>query len=1511
MADESTNYEINVVGNADGVKETVNALGDMQDQAREGAKVFTSLAKAAERAEKFTAGFTKAQQEQNRALKDGVSGLSAYQQAAARLAATNSNVRIDSNNNPRYVDTGKQLSNKQVQEELRINQLITQELDRQEAELRAQMAVRKENLKLMRDARAAGGYAPGNQGPQTGVGPGSAQAVAQRFQASGLFSQQDAQAAKDAEERLLAVRDANIKAAEAALLHANRLTNMRYSLYEVANTATLTAAALAAINVGTLAAAATYETAMAQISRTSDATGEQLRGIREDFVELAQTIPGGFGNLAEIGTLAGQLNISAQNIAAFTETTAKFTAATNVSAEASATAFGRLDALLDDVNGNYEALGSSILEVGVNSVATETEIIATTNQITAAAQQAGFAADEIIGLAASFASLGVAPEASRGTVIRVFSTINTAVTESNENLAKLAQYAGQSAEQFAAAWEGDPATAFQAVLNGMQGASDAGENLETVIRSMGITAVRDINALLKLAQNADIVASNFGYAAQGFNDATALGEAFEVQAGTLAAKVEVLGQSLQAFFATLGESGLGPVGVLVDMLNGMLKIVTDLAASPFVQWAAATVGVLTALGAVAAIIVAGISRLAASVIAGSQAMAAFRMEVAQATGQTLTFKTAMDYASTSMTGSATAARVLRTALLGLGVFGVIAVAGGVVAEVIDGMANNMKSAEEKAKDYFGALDGLGDALSKDTAAAREGAVVYGEVEGSLTTITRTTADWAEALTYATGSQINAEGAIVETTGATADQTLKIGENTAAWLASKIATDEAVISFLKFTDEMAKDRGVGFDQKGFLTAMVQGDVQSATALVEDFQARLRELDTTSLGKKTLSGAFGSDEEYNRAIESLNSIKDALGAYDGALATAADQTNIYNQLLEITGQSQDDQALAAKYGADALDEFSGAAATASDYASQLRTSVENAFSEQNIMAQWVNDSYALATGIAEGGNAFNYLSAAGIDNLNNLQTSIVSTIQAGAAMGASTTESVAALFLHLQQMGVDTANLMSTVAGIAGTTVGAIESAMAQPSSNTSYMAQMMAQIQANANRAAAAVGGGGGGGGGGGSRRSLADSAKTAQKEVRTLVDYANDLSKVMDRSWEIRFGFEESRDSVAEAFNNMVEEAADARSKVKGLRSDINGLKADLKSLRAERNSLNYFLSVANEYGDTLRATEIGAEIGQVNADIRDTTDEVADKKNDLKKTEDSLTRSIKGNSQAAIENRQKLRDLAQQHQAAIIAFAKSGASQAELSRFVKQSEREFMAQAAALGFARADAQKYSRAFVDMRVAIDNIPRKITVRASTSPAVQALNEFRATAKLRGEQAGKNVRKGFARGLGGKLPGLQFGSSDVAPLRKMINDQIKSLRGLQAAEYARNNGNGNGRTNALGRGIKELYATLNSLGFKSGGYTGGGGVNDVMGVVHGREFVVNAENTAKFRPILEAMNKGRMPAMIMPQSTGYTELSPYDRALLRNLSKTQINVNGRVLGEATSVANFQANRRGVS
>jgi tape measure domain-containing protein len=62
-------------------------------------------------------------------------------------------------------------------------------------------------------------------------------------------------------------------------------------------------------------------------------------------------------------------------------------------------------------------------------------------------------------------------------------------------------------------------------------------------------------------------------------------------------------------------------------------------------------------------------------------------------------------------------------------------------------------------------------------------------------------------------------------------------------------------------------------------------------------------------------------------------------------------------------------------------------------------------------------------------------------------------------------------------------------------------------------------------------------------------------------------------------------------------------------------------------------------------------------------------------------------------------------------------------------------------------------------------------------------------------------------------------------------------------------------NVIAVGIAQAANVSRLAGFESGGHTGYGGRSEIAGVVHGQEFVMNAEATAKNRNVLEAMNDG--------------------------------------------------------
>src|SRR5690606_5257850 len=174
----------------------------------------------------------------------------------------------------------------------------------------------------------------------------------------------------------------------------NALPRLRYALYDVSSTLTIAGAGMLALSGAVLGLATKMDREFADVVRTTevylDDTGAAARELRAEFDQLFSTMPSSWGDLTEIGTLAGQLNIASGSVAEFTKLVAQFAATTDVSVEDSATAFGRLAELLDVPASEFENLGSSILAVGVNSVATESQIINISSQITSMAASAGF-----------------------------------------------------------------------------------------------------------------------------------------------------------------------------------------------------------------------------------------------------------------------------------------------------------------------------------------------------------------------------------------------------------------------------------------------------------------------------------------------------------------------------------------------------------------------------------------------------------------------------------------------------------------------------------------------------------------------------------------------------------------------------------------------------------------------------------------------------------------------------------------------------------------------------------------------------------------------------------------------------------------------------------------------------------------------------------------------------------------------------------------------------------------
>lgn len=444
------------------------------------------------------------------------------------------------------------------------------------------------------------------------------QSVTRMVEVLARFNQEvDSPALRNAERNLAQyatgsskVIDSANKAAESQKKLVQQMSTTRYAMFSAAAGLGIVSGALLSFNVATITAAASFDRAWANVTRTSDALRQSATlaaNLREQFVKMSQELPIGFENLAAIGAMGNQLGVQTKDLAGFTKVVAEFSTVTGMSTDETATAFGRLDAILPGVNHNFIALGSSILKAGVTSVATEAQIVKTTVQLSAMGTMAGLTADEVVGLSAGFASIGVPPELARGTIVRLFSLMGKAVTQGGDSLSAFANVAGVSSSQFANSY--GKAGFGDTFLKFMAGIALKGGDARQTLNDLGIKSVRDVPALLNLANAADstgksfgetagkmgLLTQVFGAAADGFNSKTEIFKQYGIITQTVSAKLQILANNFQVFLAAIGESTSGPFSFLIDALTNVLKLMSSMATNPFGQAIFAAISVVTAL----------------------------------------------------------------------------------------------------------------------------------------------------------------------------------------------------------------------------------------------------------------------------------------------------------------------------------------------------------------------------------------------------------------------------------------------------------------------------------------------------------------------------------------------------------------------------------------------------------------------------------------------------------------------------------------------------------------------------------------------------------------------------------------------------------------------------------------------------------------------------------------------------------------------------------------------------
>lgn len=1025
---------------------------------------------------------------------------------------------------------------------------------------------------------------------------------------------------------------------------AGNLITERYALYDVASTAGAAAAALGLLVGSYEAVAISREHAFADVTRVTGFSrdSEDAAALRDQLVDLTKEIPQSFEEISKVAQLLAQQNVDTGMLDSATEAVIKFATATGISTDTVAEDLGKLSNILGLGAAGFDILGKSIAFAGAKSAATEPQIIAVAKEIAPYARDAGFAADETIGLATALASLAVPPERARSAIAALFTTIDRSISSGGERLENFAKVSGMTVDEFVQGWSDDPSRVFQSFI---QGTSQIGD-LTGTLDALGIDGRLAGTVIRALQSDTNLLAESFQNASDGIENGF-LDKSFEQIVSTVAAKITLLVNAFQNLADSIGGPTLAGLAAFISFLaDGANNL------SSFVDGMGAAGRVVGTVATLAVVLVAGLLALTA-VLASTRA----------ATFAVVTAITMMD-------GKLTAGQA-RIANFTLGLLG-------------------MRNAAITAAPAITSVGSAGQAAGAGLTAAGRGAKVM------------------RAALVSTGV-----GALLVLLGSVVGGFMEAGD----------AQEEAAVA--------AEDAAAAFQEEG--------------EEVIDLASKLRE-----------------------AVLAANEFVSAQGDMEGSL-------------------------------------------------------------------------HDLGQSMQKNGSSFTAFSVGGRANMKALE----SVISATTAQAGGDAQLLANMLLGVQQQ------LIAT-----GASSEAIE--MLQRAIEATGVSATRAVVTSNS----LAVG-----------LETVAEKAKEARNafgqlisEVRTVTDYSRELAGVLDRSFDIQFGPQGAYDKILSIYNRMKKEAADAAEEVRNLEEKIRDTESTIGSLKSDRVGAEYSLSIASEYGDQIRSAQIASQIAEIDAKIANGKSDLVDLNGQLVTAEEARNQTLDGNTEAAIRNRDTMRELISAQADYIAALAASGAPQAEIQAAQQALTADFQANTAALGFNAAEINgTYVGALNNMAAVIAGVPRNVNIEITgLSAAEAALYESLARMEVAADESGKTMATDFGENVAdaaeefSKLPDAAEGVNDElgnlgAEAGKNWFDGLWEwlVKGLEKIiEWGGNAGAflaslfSGGGSDAVSIGSGDWLGINGPGGFAEGGFTGEGGKYDVAGYVHRGEFV-NTQEDVRF------------------------------------------------------------------
>ena len=330
------------------------------------------------------------------------------------------------------------------------------------------------------------------------------------------------------------------------------------------------------VAMGTYAAQAAinFDTALANVRKTSDLTEQQLQKLGDSALELSTKQPVTAETILNIEALGAQLGVADDELESFAKTVSGLDIATNMDFETAGKEMAQFANITQMTHDKFQNYGSTIVDLGNHLATTEKDISNMALRLAGVSSAANFSQAEILGMSGAMSSLGIKAEAGGSAMTRIIQDISKNVANGTDKVQEYARVSGISAEEFAAKWKEKPMEAIELLVEGLKKSSDSGEDMNVTLEKLGINNIRNSDTMRRLAGAGDLLRESVERANTAWNENSALQNEVDQRNESLASRLQVLKNKVDEIAITVGRP---LVDAVIDALNACQPLIDGVA----------------------------------------------------------------------------------------------------------------------------------------------------------------------------------------------------------------------------------------------------------------------------------------------------------------------------------------------------------------------------------------------------------------------------------------------------------------------------------------------------------------------------------------------------------------------------------------------------------------------------------------------------------------------------------------------------------------------------------------------------------------------------------------------------------------------------------------------------------------------------------------------------------------------------------------------------------------------